>query len=98
MRTPKQAAILCLAVAAVPAAAADDHAPSSLRMREPGPARTRWNIPRGQRVAQAPPDGPQSDAPDGPPPTPPSDPSPTPPSGPPPPTPPADPSSTPPSD
>jgi hypothetical protein len=55
MGTTKHAAILCLAAAAAPAAA-DDHAPSSLRMRELSPALTRWNPSRiGRRVAQVPP-------------------------------------------
>jgi iron complex outermembrane receptor protein len=69
MRTTKYAAILCLgtAAAAIPAAA-DDHTPSSLRMREPRSARPRWNaIPLGRRVAQVPPDGQPGDAPDDPP-------------------------------
>jgi iron complex outermembrane recepter protein len=62
MAMTKRAAILCLAAIAVPAAA-DDHAPSSLRMREP-PAHTRLvPIPRGRRVAQRPPDPPPGDAP-----------------------------------
>src|SRR5689334_9098024 len=63
MVTTKHAAILCLAAAAAPAMA-DDHAPSSLRMREPHSARTWWNpIQLGRRVAQLPPDGSPSDAP-----------------------------------
>jgi len=45
MGMTKHAAILCLAAAAVPAdaapAAADDHAPSSLRMRESPRTHTR---------------------------------------------------------
>ena len=56
MRTTNRVAIMCLAaaVAAVPAAA-DEHVPGSLRMREPRPARARWSaIPLGRRVAQAP--------------------------------------------
>src|SRR5215510_2905950 len=70
MGMTKHAAILCLVAAAAPAAA-DDHAPSSLRMREPRPARTRWNpIQLGRRVAQLPPDGAPSDAPAAPPPVP----------------------------
>ena len=64
----KHTVFLCLAAAAaaVAPAAADDHAPSSLRMREPRPVRGRWNLlPLGRRVAQAAPDGPPSDpAPD----------------------------------
>jgi iron complex outermembrane recepter protein len=45
---------LAAAVAAVPAAA-DEHVPGSLHMREPRPARARWSaIPLGRRVAQAP--------------------------------------------
>jgi iron complex outermembrane receptor protein len=56
MRTTNRVATLCLAaaVAAVPAAA-DEHVPGSLRMRDPRPARARWSaIPLGRRVAQAP--------------------------------------------
>ncbi len=49
----KHAAILCLAAVAAPAAA-DDRAPSSLRMREPAT----------RRVAQRPPDGSPGDPPD----------------------------------
>jgi outer membrane receptor protein involved in Fe transport len=97
MRTTKQATILCLAAAAaaIPAAA-DDHVPRSLRMREPRPARTRWNqTPLGRRVAQVPPDGSPSDAPDDPTPTPAADPRSTPPDSSTPPAP-ADPRSTPP--
>src|SRR6185436_2167300 len=97
MRTTKQAAILCLgaAFAAVPAAA-DDHAPGSLRMREPRSVRPRWNaLPLGRRVAQVPPDGQPGDAPGDPPPAPPADPRPTPPDSSTP-APPADPRSTPP--
>lgn len=64
----KHAAILCLAAAAAPAAA-DDHVPSSLQMREPRPARTRGNpIRLGRRVAQLPPDAAPGDAPAPPPP------------------------------
>src|SRR5262245_44833830 len=94
MRTTKHAAILCLgAAAAVVPAAADDHTPRSLRMREPRSARPRWNaIPLGRRVAQVPPDGqpddppgdpsppavdPRSTPPDRSPPSPPSPPEPT---------------------
>jgi iron complex outermembrane recepter protein len=74
----KHVAILCLAAATAAPAAADDHAPSSLRMRERRPARSGWNpIPPGRRVAQLPPDGAPGDAPDVPPPMPP-DGSPTP--------------------
>src|SRR5678815_5952104 len=96
MRTTKQAAILCLgaAAAAVPAAA-DDHTPASLRMREPRSVRPRWNaIPLGRRVAQVPPDGQPGDPPGDPTPpavdppstppdssTPPTPPTPTPPAG-----------------
>ncbi|HEU4730917.1 MAG TPA: TonB-dependent receptor [Kofleriaceae bacterium] len=59
----KHAAILCLVATASPAAA-DDHAPSSLQMREPRPARTRWSpVPLGRRVAQLPPDAPTDAAP-----------------------------------
>lgn len=59
----KHAAILCLVAAAAPAAA-DDRAPSSLRMREPRAAHTRWNpIRLGRRVAQLPPDDAPSDEP-----------------------------------
>jgi outer membrane receptor protein involved in Fe transport len=62
MGMTKRVAILCLAAVAVPAAA-DDHAPRSLRMREP-PARTRLApIPPGRRVAQRPPDPPSGDPP-----------------------------------
>jgi outer membrane receptor protein involved in Fe transport len=56
MRTTNRVATLWLvaAVAAVPAAA-DEHVPGSLRMREPRPVRARWTaIPLGRRVAQAP--------------------------------------------
>jgi outer membrane receptor protein involved in Fe transport len=61
-------------VAAAPAAA-DDHMPSSLRMRAPRPARTRWSaLPLARRVAQVPPDGPPGDAPDDPAPQPATDP------------------------
>jgi outer membrane receptor protein involved in Fe transport len=67
MGMTKHAAILCLAAAAAPAGA-DDRAPSSLRMREPQAAHTRWNpIQLGRRVAQLPPDGSPSDAPAAPP-------------------------------
>ena len=60
----KHAAILCLAAAAAPAAA-DDRAPSSLRMRAPRAAHTRWNpIQFGRRVAQVPPDGSPDGSPD----------------------------------
>jgi len=86
------AALLCLAVAAgatVPAAA-DDHAPSSLRMREPPPAHPRGNRTQlGRRVAQLPPDASPSDppadaSPGDPPATPPTTPAPAPPPAPPP--------------
>jgi iron complex outermembrane recepter protein len=51
----KHAVILCIAAAAAPAAA-DDHAPSSLRMRDPGALRTRPSPALlGRRVAQLPP-------------------------------------------
>ncbi|HEX3761226.1 MAG TPA: TonB-dependent receptor [Kofleriaceae bacterium] len=56
----KHAAILCLVAAAAPAAA-DDHAPSSLRMREPPAPRALGPIPLGRRVAQAPPDAAPAD-------------------------------------
>jgi outer membrane receptor protein involved in Fe transport len=66
MGMTKHAAILCLAAVAGPAAA-DDHAPASLRMRAPPPARTRWApLPVGRRVAQRPPDGSPGDPPDAP--------------------------------
>jgi iron complex outermembrane recepter protein len=59
----KRAAILCLAAAATPAAA-DDRAPSSLRMREPRPADAAWRpLQLGRRVAQLPADEPPDDAP-----------------------------------
>ena len=59
----KHAAILCLAAAAASPAAADDQAPSSLRMRAPRP-RTRWiPIQPGRRVAQVPSDPSPDDAP-----------------------------------
>ncbi len=64
----KHAAILCLVAVAAPASA-DDHAPSSLRMREPRLARTRLSpIQPGRRVAQAASDAPPDDAPSAPPP------------------------------
>ena len=73
----KHAAILCLAATAAPAVA-DDHAPSSLRMREPRPAHTRRSpVQLGPRVAQLSPDAPPGDAPDPPPPPPPPTPAPT---------------------
>jgi outer membrane receptor protein involved in Fe transport len=56
MRTTNRVATLCLAaaVAAIPAAA-DEHVPGSLRMREPRPAGARGSaIPPVLRVAQAP--------------------------------------------
>lgn len=63
MGLTKHAVILCVAAVAVPAAA-DDRAPSSLRMREPPAARTRSTpIPPGRRVAQVPPDGSPGDPP-----------------------------------
>jgi iron complex outermembrane recepter protein len=66
MGMTKYTAILCLAAVAAPAAA-DDHAPSSLRMRELGPARAAWSrVLLGRRVAQVPPDDatvPPDDAP-----------------------------------
>jgi iron complex outermembrane recepter protein len=90
MGVTKHAAILCLAAAAAAPVAADDHAPSSLRMREPPMARTRSPIPLGRRVAQvpaapspgdAPATPPPGDAPATPPPSdPPAAPSPTAPS------------------
>src|SRR4051812_28495709 len=58
MGMTKRLAILCLAAVAVPAAA-DDHAPSSLHMREPPPRP--GPIPLGRRVAQRPPDGATAD-------------------------------------
>jgi iron complex outermembrane receptor protein len=71
MGTTKHAALLCIAVAAAPVAA-DDHAPRSLRMRDPRPAYTRLNPNLlGPRVAQLPTDDPPGDAPT-PPPIPPS--------------------------
>jgi len=71
----KHAAILCLAAAAVPAdaapAAADDHAPSSLRMRESPRTHTRSNpVQLGRRVAQLAADASPSDPPAPPPPAP----------------------------
>jgi outer membrane receptor protein involved in Fe transport len=74
MGTTKHAAILCLAAAVAPAAA-EDHAPRSLRMRELSPALTRWSPSRiGRRVAQVPPaptpDPSPGDAPAAPPPVP----------------------------
>jgi outer membrane receptor protein involved in Fe transport len=60
MGMTKHAAILCLWAVAVPAAA-DDRAPSSLRMREPA-ARTRLApLPLDRRVAQRPPDEPSGE-------------------------------------
>ena len=86
-----RAAILCLAAVAATPAVADDHAPSSLRMREPRPARTRWTPLRlGPRVAQrapgdppAPSGDPPATAPSGDPPAspPPGEPPATPPAG-----------------
>jgi outer membrane receptor protein involved in Fe transport len=99
MGTTKCAGILCLAAVAAPAAA-DDRAPSTLRMREPA-IRTRSTPPPvGPRVAQRPPDGSAGDPPDAPAPgdapaTPPADEPPAPPApapaAPPPPAPPATP-------
>jgi len=71
----KHAAILCLAAAAVPAdaapAAADDHAPSSLRMRESPRTHTMSNpVQLGRRVAQLAGDASPSDPPAPPPPAP----------------------------
>jgi len=81
MGTIKYAAILCLAAAAP--ATADDHAPSSLRMRAPRPARTRANpIQPGRRVAQVPPDAAPGDAPGDAADPPPADPATTPPADP----------------
>src|SRR5262245_1041512 len=96
MRARKRATILCLAAAAVPAAA-DDGVLRSLRMREPRPVQARWNaIPPGQRVAQLPSARSQGDPPDDPAPTPAADPLSPPPSSPSPPSSPAPPSSPPP--
>jgi iron complex outermembrane receptor protein len=67
MRTTMRVAIVGLAaVAATVSAAADDHVPRSLHMRD--------QRPTGRRVAQLPPDRSQPDAPDEP--TPPADPEP----------------------
>jgi outer membrane receptor protein involved in Fe transport len=85
----KHAAILCLAFA-VPAAA-DDHAPRSLRMR--APPRTPGPMALGRRVAQRPPDAPSADPPDAPPADPPDAPPADPPDAPP-----ADPPDAPPAD
>jgi iron complex outermembrane receptor protein len=68
MGTTNHVTILCLVAAvtsafAVPAAA-DDHAPISLRMREPRPVGLRSpTSPPVRRVAQVPPDGSPGDAP-----------------------------------
>jgi outer membrane receptor protein involved in Fe transport len=75
MGMTKHAAILCLAAAAVPAdaapATADDHAPSSLRMRESPRTHTRSNpVQLGRRVAQLAADASPSDPPAPPPPAP----------------------------
>jgi iron complex outermembrane receptor protein len=63
MGRTKHAAILCLAAVAAPAAA-DDRAPSSLRMRAPAARPRGAPIPIAQRVAQQPPDGSPGDPPD----------------------------------
>jgi iron complex outermembrane receptor protein len=63
MGLTKYAAILCVAVVAVPAAA-EDRAPRSLHMREPWPARS-WNpVALGRRVAQVPGDEPPDKLPE----------------------------------
>jgi iron complex outermembrane receptor protein len=66
MGTTKCAAILLLAVVAAPAAA-DERAPSSLRMRDPATRTRSAPLPVGRRVAQRPPDPPPGDPPDAPP-------------------------------
>ena len=84
----KYAATLLLAAVAAPAAA-DEGAPSSLRMREPAATRTRStslpaSLPVGRRVAQRPPDDPpDAPAPGDAPATPPAPPAPNAPNGPP---------------
>src|SRR6185295_6967956 len=86
MDTTKHAAILCIAAAAAAApAAADAGVPSSLRMRDPRPARSRWSPPLlGRSVAQRPADGSPDDPPADPSPAPPAESSPIPPPSPPP--------------